>query len=406
MRKALHLVLTFILLIVMFSPYYELDAQTLRGLKQELADLEAELKKTTQERQLTKEEISSINKNINSISGQINQIQEDMRNINEELVTLNENIENKNKEIKDIMTFVQISSGESAYLEYTFGAKSFTDFIYRAAIAEQLAKHNSELIKQFNDMIVQNNQKKEQLSTTTTNLVSKQKQLDVELKKLGKQLSEVVDLQVSIEEEIKLQKEAIALYEDMGCNLDEDIRTCGREKLPNNTALFRPIDTGYITSDFGNRCFNLNGRWTCDFHSGTDFSVKPNTNVPVYAAGVGMVIAITSRSSCGGNLVYIHHKVNNQYYTTVYAHLRQILVNPGDSVNRNTVIGIMGGDPALEYWDKCSTGTHLHFSIATGLYLKDYYTWSSYTSRSFNARNIINLPKGLYNPFYDRITKY
>jgi peptidoglycan hydrolase CwlO-like protein len=406
MKKAFHLVLIFTLLLVMLFPSFDINAQTLRDLKKELETLEAELKNTQQSKQLTKDEISAINKNINSISGQINQIQEDLKNINDEIVTLSEDIQNKNKEIKDIMNFVQVSSGESAYLEYTFGAQSFTDFIYRAAVAEQLAEYNNSLIQQYSEMIKSNNAKKEELATTTTNLISKQKQLDVELKKLGNQLSEVVDLQMSIEDDIKLQKEAIALYEDMGCGLDDDIKTCGREKLPNNTALFRPMSVGYATSDFGNRCFNLNGKWTCDFHTGIDLSIRPNTNVPIYAAGVGMVIAITVRSSCGGNVVYIHHKVNNQYYTTIYAHLKKVLINPGDVVDRNTVIGIMGGDPVTEYWDKCSTGAHLHFGIATGLYLKDYYAWSSLTARVFNARNIINFPKGLYNQFNDRITKY
>ena len=44
----------------------------------------------------------------------------------------------------------------------------------------------------------------------------------------------------------------------------------------------------------------------------------------------------------------------------------------GDYVDQNTQIGVMGGNPSVTYWDKCTTGTHLHFSVARGLYLKDY----------------------------------
>lgn len=41
---------------------------------------------------------------------------------------------------------MQISEGDNVYLEYIFEATSFTDFIYRSAIVEQLTKYNDELI--------------------------------------------------------------------------------------------------------------------------------------------------------------------------------------------------------------------------------------------------------------------
>ena len=203
---------------------------------------------------------------------------------------------------------------------------------------------------------------------------------------------------VSFEEEIKMQKEAIDYYQNqLKCNLDENLATCGRDKLPANTAFYRPIISGYVTSEFGQRTF--------DYHYGIDLSTTQD-NAPVYAAANGVVISVVYKSSCGGTKVYVHHNVRGQTYTTSYVHLREALVSKGDVVTTNTQIGVMGGNPYRETWDKCSTGTHLHFQIANGLYLKDYMYWSTYQSKSFNTRNAINLPAGKYNWFTNRTTKY
>ena len=60
---------------------------------------------------------------------------------------------------------------------------------------------------------------------------------------------------------------------------------------------------------------------------------------------------------------------NNTY------HLKSINVKVGDYVDQNTQIGVMGGSKSTTPWDTCSTGTHLHFAIARGLYLKEYSSW-------------------------------
>lgn len=378
------------------------SAKTLGDLIKELDALSAELNRNKQTKQLTEKQIADINNNIKNINADIANMQKEMSRINNEITVLNDNIERKNKEIKDLLNFVQVSNGESAYLEYAMGAKTFTDFIYRMAVSEQMANYNANLIKQYDEMIENNRNKNDEMTSFTKQLAVKQDSLSVELNKLGKELTTITNIRISLEEEIKLQRDAIKLYQELGCKTYEDIKTCGRNKLPPGTAFFRPIVSGRVTSEFGNRCFPIHGGVTCDFHNGIDFA--SSSNVPIYAASDGMVIA-TSRSSCGGNMVYVHHNIKGKYYTTLYAHLKSISVSPKQVVTKNTVIGIMGGDASTWGWDRCSSGRHLHFQIASGLYLKDYYYWNTFTDRSFNPRNIINIAKG-GNWFTDRLTKY
>ena len=91
-------------------------------------------------------------------------------------------------------------------------------------------------------------------------------------------------------------------------------------------------------------------------------------------------------------MVYIHHRINGKNYTSVYMHLRNIYVSPGQSVTANTQIATMGGDPSIEYWDGCSTGQHLHFTLANGLYFKEYSSYDTFQSKTFDPRNKVNFP--------------
>lgn len=65
----------------------------------------------------------------------------------------------------------------------------------------------------------------------------------------------------------------------------------------------------------------------------------------------------------------------------------------------------MGGDPSVETWDKCSTGRHLHFATAYGLYLTDYTSWNTYIAKSVNPRTLVNFPQR-GTRFTNRTTKY
>jgi murein DD-endopeptidase MepM/ murein hydrolase activator NlpD len=404
MKKIINIVLMFSLIIPMLFVPEVASAKTLRDLINELNQMETELKETKNQKKLTEKQISTIHATINSITKEVASAQVKIDELSNEIIVLNDNINSKDREIKDIINFIQVSNGENAYLEYAFGAKSFTDFIYRMAVSEQLAKYNQSLITEFNDMITKNNETVDALNRKTVELNQKQGQLSVEMKKLGSQLSDLIDVNVTIEEEIELQRDAIKLYQSLDCGLDEDIKVCGRNKLPPDTKFFRPTESGRVTSEFGMRFHPTKKTWK--LHAGTDFgALAYGTNIPVYSAAKGMVIAVSRQTSCGGNVVYIHHNVNGKYYTTMYAHLQKILVNPKDVVTTTTQIGVMGGSPALTPWDKCTTGLHLHFQISEGLYLKDYQAYSTFTARSFDSRKIVNIPPG-NKYFYDRLTKY
>jgi len=202
------------------------------------------------------------------------------------------------------------------------------------------------------------------------------------------------------------------MYEqDLNCGLDEDTDACLQRVLRENleialsSAIFtRPTTSGYISSNFGPRGFWLNGRWTEDYHTGIDIANPLGT--PVYSTSVGVVSAITWKYSCGGNMVFIHHWINGRTYTSLYMHLYQVNVKVGDVVTGNTVIGTVGGDPGVTWWDGCSTGSHLHFTLLNGLVGDDYYAWGDmFYASLIDPRTKVTFPP-YGGSFYDRTSKY
>lgn len=404
MRKLFHMTLIILILIPMLVVPEEAKAKTLGELRKELSDLENKYNQSQQEEEETKNKMDATEKRIQEIEKSVQKMEEEIVNLNKEIIDLKKKIEEKNIEIKKIINFTQRSNGESAYLEYAFGAKNFTDFIYRVAVTEQLTRYNDALIEEFETLIDQNNQKEKELELKKEQLKKEKEKQKEELSKLGARLGEISMIKMGAAEELQLQREAISILENLGCKDHEDIKTCGRDVLPSDTALWRPIQNGYVVSEYG---YRLNpATLVYELHEALD--VSQSGYVPIYSAANGTVIGMRHQSSCGGNMVFILHTINGVKYTTEYAHLREIHVSIGQVVTKNTQIGVMGGDPSREYWDRCSTGQHLHFGIAKGHYLKDYYNWYTFIANTFDPREVVNFPwtGGATDYFQDRITKY
>lgn len=402
-RKILNILCIIILIIpYIIIPDAKVRAQTLGDVERELEQYKADYAAQEAGKKQTEEEIEATKQSIYTATKDITVANEEIVNLNNEISLLNDEISEKEKQIKDIMSFYQKSNGESAYLEYAFGAKSFTDFIYRMAISEQLTKYNKSLIKEYNEKIDANNKKTKELDEKKKQLKAKQDQLEVLLKSLNSELAGYEEEMISIDEEIRMKEDAIQMYKDMGCTSEDELDICTAQKLPETTELFRPLKVGYVTQEFGYPDRDTSALYS--FHGGIDISTSGN-NVPVYAAGAGLVVAISRNQYCGKNIVYIQHRLRNgETYTTSYWHLRYVYVEEGEVVSKDTQIGIMGG--ASYDHDACAYGAHVHFVVATGLYLKDYYYISTFNARRINPRIVVNFPSSKYSSFTDRFIKY
>jgi murein DD-endopeptidase MepM/ murein hydrolase activator NlpD len=113
--------------------------------------------------------------------------------------------------------------------------------------------------------------------------------------------------------------------------------------------MFRfPLADGMVTSGYGSRLNPFTGRRT--FHRGID--VRPGADSHVLAARAGRVVGYDVDRVFGRRVTIAHEGG----FQTVYAHLAEVYVAPGDSVRSGSVIATVGSSGL-------STGPHLHFEI-------------------------------------------
>lgn len=400
---------SFLAVLILFTTFIvspsQVNGETLGDLKKKLNQKIEEYEKNQTQKEQTSEQIATTKQKIAEIHNTIEENRKTIEELEKEILRLNDEIIKKEEEIKQIVKFYQISNGTETYLEYVFGASNFTDLIYRLAVSEQMIDYNDKLVDEYNQIVDESKDKQEELANQELELKNKQKELEKKLDSLGDKLSEFVEEGLTFEEQIKAQRQAIKLYEEQyNCKDTDEISVCTTKQLPADTSFWRPMNEGSRTSEYGYRTHPVTGKIQ-SFHHGIDLGVYDNGKIPIYASAAGVVISITKKSSCGGNQIYIHHNINGKTYTTGYMHLREMMVKVGDVVTKDTQIGIMGGNPRKETWDKCTTGAHLHFIVATGLYLKDYSSWSQFVSHTVNPRTIVNFPSG-GTRFYNRTTQY
>ena len=324
---------------------------TYNASQSQKAMTEAEKNKTMQERQDTIKQQQALQSEIEQAKTDITNLQND--------------INNKNKEIKEIMSFIQVSNGQSAYMEYIFSATSFTDLIYRMAISEQLTKYNNNLIATYNQKIKELDAKQQELANKKAELSKKEQELQAIENKLGDALAELSDQVVTDKEAYTAKKNYVNSLKAKGCSGTEQISACLSRLMSSSgttvssNGAYLPISSGKVSSGFGTEDSSRS-----DYHKGIDYSTG-GSGSPVYAIANGQVVATFYRA-CGQNFVYIIHTINGQKYTTVSMHMSQVNVSPGQNVSANTVIGVIGPK------DTCSSGPHIHLGLTRGWAVVEY----------------------------------
>jgi murein DD-endopeptidase MepM/ murein hydrolase activator NlpD len=127
-----------------------------------------------------------------------------------------------------------------------------------------------------------------------------------------------------------------------------------------------------ITSPFGWRTHPTNGKRS--HHNGVDIWASANVYNESFAPGLVIFAGPSKlRKSDGsvggfGHHVQIRHKIDGEYYVSVYAHMVEgtIKVKKGDRMAAGSVLGRMGASGDV-------TGKHLHFEIFKG----KKYQWSA-----------------------------
>jgi murein DD-endopeptidase MepM/ murein hydrolase activator NlpD len=109
-----------------------------------------------------------------------------------------------------------------------------------------------------------------------------------------------------------------------------------------------PVEKGWISSHYGQRKDPFTGQPA--MHKGIDVAGKEGSNIVAVAGGV---VTYAGSQSGYGKMVEISH---GDGYITLFAHNKQIMVEPGDVVRKSQTIALMGSSGR-------STGAHVHYEV-------------------------------------------
>lgn len=402
MKKYIFLTLIPVILMSIIPSSKATSSKTLQELIDELNAKELQLKEISDEKNLTQEKLNEITSSIINIGLEINEVENKMIELNNKIEDNKIEIKEKEKQIKKLINLMQKNNGENIYLELLFGSNDLKDFIYRKQIIEQITAYNDKLVDDLNKMIEDSKELKIKLDDEKEALNEKNIELKKQQDELGLKVTMLDEDSRDVLEDLADAKKTINNYKKMGCLPTDSLESCSQ--IPTDSDFLRPLTQGVITSGYGTRENPVSGGY--QFHAAVDIGGNP-TGTSVYATASGRVV-LTSyvknpdvpNSSCGGNFVVIQHKIGNTYYASRYMHLSKIYVTENQTVTANDIIGAVGGG---ETYDRCSTGAHLDFSIAQGIYGKDFYLFRQ--PATINPFTLVNLPnEGIY--FTSRYLRY
>ena len=209
-------------------------------------------------------------------------------------------------------------------------SSDYVDLVYRETAIKQIINYYDRLISLLNDRMKKLDDKLKAANDEILEIQKereKYKRLELVIKGSGNSYG---GLETSIDDDINSLLEEINLYKSLGCNNNESLSFC--LSIYNDNDLTYPLQRGCVSKDY-----------MALEHKGIDLACNKEGN-NVYSAGNGIVSRIVRESTCGGNIVFIYHNVKGKEYTTIYAHLLIVNVYVGQVVDKDTIIGMVGGD--------------------------------------------------------------
>lgn len=337
-------------------------AQTLREYKNKVAELK---NKQYENNRLTNEAIKSIDTKRNAIIAQEATIKQNEQKVEDSKALVaesQENIKIKTEEIKDVISLYEYTATNQSeiYLDFIIDSSSISEAMEKQAIIEQIMDYCQKEVDSLEALIIENEKLQVQLNQDNVDLAALNEKYQAQIEELDKYIDSLAVIGLDYASQIEAQEGLIKIYEAAGCKDNDDIDIC---YYAGGSGYFsRPLNKGRVTQ-----------KYTLT-HGGIDLGGNtPGTNV--YAPANGTIVYIKYRWNCGGNIIYMHSLVDGKKYTLCFAHLRSINVKIGQTVRKGDVIGTVGGDSTTWYYDKCTSGTHLHYAISNGYYFSNA-TWS------------------------------
>lgn len=360
MKKIINIFVLFSFLVFSFVPAIpEVKAETLRDYKNKVAELQSQKEESDALTAEAKRNISAKSQAIKNANNTIVKNEEKVESSKTLVAESQEQIKIKTEELKDVIKVLQYTqiNKDEVYTDFVFSSSSISEMMERQAIIEQIANHTQEELDGLDKLVKENESLQVKLNEDNISLSNSITEYEKQLEELHEYVDKQASIGLGFADQIKVQQNLIKMYEEAGCKDNDDINECYYAKMEGSGSFSRPLVKGKITQ-----------AWNAT-HGGMDLGGNKE-GTPVYAPANGSVIYVARKTSCGGNIVYMHSIVDGKKYTIEMAHLLSIKVSSGQKITKGQIIGTVGGystSHALSgSYDYCTFGAHLHYAISYG----------------------------------------
>ena len=348
----------------------------------------SEMKEVVEQKNIVDQQIFLLHQQVELINQQITSYSTLIADQQEELDAATARWQELNEKYKLRIRAME-ENGKVSYWSVLFKANSFTDFLDRVNIVEEIAAADHRRLKELNDAAAEVEKAKATLQAEKTALEDSKKELEAssaklvesqaESEKLLKQLIATgEEYQALLDEAEKKESEAASTIDKLEYAYDEakereyqewlaahpPANVGGTSNVVDGVTWIMPINYTRFSSPFGYRIHPIYGDWR--FHYGVDLSAPQGT--PIYASRGGRVTVTDYEAGGAGYYVAINHLDG---FSTRYLHMTHYIVSPGQYVAPGQIIGYCGSTGG-------STGPHLHFSVY-------------YNGQAVNPANYINI---------------
>jgi len=379
-RNALILIWTALLLLPLFVHAQSADEirEKINNQQDEIAEIETEIKKYEvqlteigREKQTLQGAVYELDVSRNKVNASISLAQRQINNANATIGELETDIVTK----EDLIYQNQSALSETIRRMHERESDSFVEIILNSKDLSNVWS-DLETLQQFQVVIRSEvdslSIQKDELETARdkkaveqgflieqkTELSTQQRSLDINRRAKNTLLKETKNRESTYQELLEEKRQAKKEFEAQLRSFESELQyILDPESIPpaGKGVLIRPVG-GVITQNFGTTAFSKTGAYNGKGHNGMDFGVPIGT--PVKAALAGNVKATGNTDAYRGCYSYgkwilVEH-VNG--LATLYAHLSDINVNPGEAVGTGKTIGYSGNTGY-------STGPHLHFTV-------------------------------------------
>lgn len=375
--------------------------KTLGYYEQMLAKYKKEAEETKKAIAKTESDIKSSKNKIENLKNETLALTDEIKKLNEEIDYYKESISDKLTESKQILEYLQLTSGNNVYLDYVFKATSVTELINRNYVVKEIVEYNTKVINEMEQIITDNEKRQEEIDKRKVEISKRETQLEASIVSLGEKKESLATGGVDTEKQIKIYEDIVAMYKKQGCKTNDVIGIdCA---VQGGTGVFRrPTKTGYITQE-------AYFKSTSNYHRAVDIGSKNGKKEKIYPIADGTIISVYEDKWHALCVQMLHYNVNDgKYYTSLYVHLSSYApgLKKGMKITSDQYIGYMG-DTGKAY------GIHLHLEVFPcrlyDLADSNCSSWDKYNAyaqnlvkQGYSPRKLITFPKGTYNSWSSR----